>query len=685
MRKNILFLTALMFGSQLQAQHTDHHQCGTDEYVDEVIAQNPELEKVFESKKNAFFEMANENATKSKKSTSGVLYTIPVVFHVIYENEEDNIARNQIEDALRILNEDFRKQNPDAGNLRPIFQSLQADTEIEFALAKRDPSGNCTEGINRIQSSLSVDANPRDQVKTLVQWDPEKYLNIWVVRSITNGGTSSGVILGYANFPWMAANTDGIVIRHDALGLVGTAAYDGRTLTHEIGHYLGLLHTFQSGCSGGDNISDTPPVASASYGCNLNKNSCSNDSPDYPDMIENFMDYSDGACQNTFTNLQKNAMRSVLLSAQYRQTLVSQNNLQATGVVNPPACQPVALFDVVDNYICEGDSISFIDQTEDGDPDTYQWSFPGGVPSTSSDRNPTIYYPVAGVYDVTLNVSNAAGSSTLTKTQVSVIKPLYSNNNVWIQDFESSEIPRPEITTLSDDEIEFEISNQASSSGNQSVYLNNYDNQVSQSIDELISPSIQTLFGQNLNLTFDYAFAQKSSSNNDILSVQISSDCGASWSTNRVFAGSILATAPEVSAAPFIPSANQWKSASINLSQYEALGPILVRFQLRAGGGNNLYIDNINLSADNIGLSENLLKQNISVYPNPSSGTVNIEITDLENTVSLSINDLYGKQIFDQELQKNKITLDNLNLSSGVYILNFTSQGVTTTKKLIIE
>ena len=682
MKKTILFLAALMFGSHAQSQHEGQHRCGTDEYVDEIIAQHPDLEETFEVRKQAFFQMANENAEKQKKSTQAVVYTIPVVFHVIYNTQEDNIARNQMEDALRILNEDFRKQNADAGNLRPIFQSRQADCEIEFALAKRDPDGNCTEGITRMQSSLSVDA--RDPVKSLIQWNPDKYLNIWVVNSIQSSG-GQGLVLGYANFPWMAASTDGIVIRHDALGQVGTAVYDGRTLTHEIGHYLGLLHTFQSGCTGGDNIADTPPVASASYGCNLNKNSCSNDSPNYPDMIENFMDYSDGACQNTYTTLQKNAMRSILVSSQYRQQLVSQSNLESTGVINPPACQPVALFDVMDSYICENNTVSFIDQTEDGDPDTYQWSFPGGNPSTSSDRNPTINYPMTGIYDVTLTVSNAAGTSTLTKTQSVAVKSLLSYNNQWRQDFEAVEIPKPEVSTISEDNIEFEVSNEAASSGSQSIFLNNYANQKDQSIDEIISPNIITIFGQNLTLSFDYAFAKKVDANNDILSVLVSTDCGETWSTSRVFGGAILATAANVNNAAFIPSTNDWKSASITLSQYESLGPILIKFQFRAGGGNNFYIDNINLSADNIGLEESLLNQSISVYPNPSSGMVNIDITDYQKDITLSVNDLYGKQYFNQKIEGNHITLDNLNLSSGVYILNFTSQRATTSRKLIIE
>lgn len=137
-------------------------------------------------------------------------------------------------------------------------------------------------------------------------------------------------MLGYSAFPYngIPVTQDGIVIRHDHLGNVGTAAGTRhRTLTHEVGHYLNLYHTFQNGCGFGDQCADTPPVVSASSGCNAAQNSCSTDSPDLVDMIENYMDYTNDACMNTFTLNQKARAKAVLNSPVLRGNLTTAANL----------------------------------------------------------------------------------------------------------------------------------------------------------------------------------------------------------------------------------------------------------------------------------------------------------------------------------------------------------------------
>ncbi|WP_417611134.1 M43 family zinc metalloprotease [Owenweeksia hongkongensis] len=687
MKKCLVLLAVIVFGLNVKAQQVKHH-CGTDEYVAEVIDQNPELESVFEQRRQEFFQLADQNAELSRKKTQAVV-TIPVVFHILYDSPEDNISKAQILDGLRILNEDFNLQNPDASNIRAIFQSRQADAEVEFALAKIDDNGNCTDGINRISTPLAVDANPRDRVKTIVQWDPDKYLNIWVVQSIVSSSSTTGIILGFANFPWMPASTDGIVIRNDALGVIGTAAYDGRTLTHEVGHYLGLLHTFQSGCNQGDGISDTPPVASASYGCNLNKNSCNNDSPDYPDMIENFMDYSDGVCQNTFTTLQKNVMRSTLSSSQYRSQLVSASNMLATGVINPPACLTTTEFEIDNSVICPGDTVQFFDQTEDGDPDTYAWSFPGGVPNTSTDPNPIIYYPTAGAYDVTLTTANAAGTSTSAKVQVVSVKPQFSNLAQWSENFEAASLSKPEVSIISGiDSTTYRLTNKAGNNSSQSLFLNNFQAETNQDIDEFISPSIQTIFGQNLTLSFDYAYTKKVTLNNDLFIIYVSTDCGNTWGTLRIIGAAQLTTAANNSTSGFVPSSSEWDNFSISLDKYESEGPILIKFAFRSGGGNNFYLDNINVTASNISLAEVPLNQSLSVFPNPTNGNFSVSLSHQpQSDLNLVIYDLYGKQVSDYTIDKNTslFNIENLNLASGIYVLSFTDGEDTYSQKLIIE
>jgi hypothetical protein len=293
---------------QLQAQTT--HRCGTDEYHAGLAG--------FEDRRartDATLAQWMQDNPGLDQYTPEATYTIPVVFHVMYYDQTDNISEAQINDALIRLNKDFRRLNSDAGQLRSIFTARAADLNIEFVRAKVDPTGKCTNGITRTQTPLTLAAS--NNVKSVVGWDNKKYLNIWVVRDIDLAGTQPNVIvLGYAAFPYngLPGTQDGIVIRHDQVGGTGTSVSNGRTLTHEAGHYFNLYHTFQGGCGQGDQCADTPPVTTASDGCNKTQNTCTNDVPDLPDMLENYMDYSDDNCMNTFTLDQRSRAWAVLNS-----------------------------------------------------------------------------------------------------------------------------------------------------------------------------------------------------------------------------------------------------------------------------------------------------------------------------------------------------------------------------------
>jgi hypothetical protein len=181
------------------------------------------------------------NANKQKLlSHIAALKIIPVVVHVIHDGGTNNISDAQIQTQIDILNEDFRKKMGTNG------YGAGVDTEVEFCLAKKDPQGKCTNGIVRINSPLSNHQTyQRSQLKLLSYWDNTRYLNMYIVKNINSG---SG-ILGYSSFPGGPPDEDGIVIRHDYFGKIGTASASlGRTTTHEIGHWFGLYHTFNNGC-----------------------------------------------------------------------------------------------------------------------------------------------------------------------------------------------------------------------------------------------------------------------------------------------------------------------------------------------------------------------------------------------------------------------------------------------------
>lgn len=275
-------------------------ECGTTEYMEHLINQHPEVEHNLKQ-----IEEHTENfiANHASKTTTSVI-TIPVVVHVVYNSNEQNISAAQINSQIRILNEDYRRLNSDANNKWP----QAADVKIEFCLAKIDPNGNPTTGITRtsttkLRFSAFLDDIKFNSTGGKDAWSRDDYLNIWV-------GRLSGSVLGYAQFPGGPAETDGVVIDYQYFGNIGTATYPfdlGRTATHEVGHWLNLHHIWgDGGCGATDHVHDTPDANRAAYGCQLGRVTCGTE-----DMVDNYMDYGDDRCLVLFTQGQGDRMHAL--------------------------------------------------------------------------------------------------------------------------------------------------------------------------------------------------------------------------------------------------------------------------------------------------------------------------------------------------------------------------------------
>ncbi|MGI8893372.1 MAG: M43 family zinc metalloprotease [Bacteroidia bacterium] len=343
MKLHFTLLVATLFFVHLSSAQS-FNRCSTMEHhdllVNEGLAQANQLLQMDQ----AIHHWINNNPDNSSQTV-----TIPVVFHVIYANNNQNISDARILAQLDVMNRDYTRTNADTTNTPPAFLSVAANSEIQFCLALTDPDGNPTTGITRTQTTLSgfqYNGPSNQPLKFTAQggkdiWPRNEYLNIWVVNFLDQ-------TLGYAQFPGGTANTDGVVVDYRSVGgplSPGTSVpyHLGRTVTHEIGHWLGVYHTFQNGCAGttpsncataGDQVCDTPPVSNSTFFCPSNKNSCT-ESPDFPDMVTNFMDYTDDPCMNIFTQGQKvrmqatlNTIRSSLLSAQAC-NFVGINSLEA--------------------------------------------------------------------------------------------------------------------------------------------------------------------------------------------------------------------------------------------------------------------------------------------------------------------------------------------------------------------
>lgn len=287
------------------------------------------------------------------------VHKIPVVVHVVWNTNEENVSNTTINNIMVQINADYQALNSDYNNVRAAFLNSRGNPQIEFCLASFDPSGEPTTGIIRKQTSKSW-FNPEtemDDMKFLPNgsptWNTSKYLNIWIC-DISSGATGGFVTAGYTYLPQtgvVGTASDGVVLDY-------TYGTSGRTATHEIGHYLGLLHPWgndNGNCDPGDGISDTPPTDSPTFSCsNSNLMKCG-----ALTQFENFMDYS--TCPRMFTNGQASVMSGILTgmrSSLLISTGCGENEIEA--------CIPTAEVGPADGEFINGVVLGQINNTNTG-------------------------------------------------------------------------------------------------------------------------------------------------------------------------------------------------------------------------------------------------------------------------------------------------------------------------------
>lgn len=422
MRGVLIFLLTLLSMSVFAQQLPVDEPCATMEEDRKSRTRFPQrgslddLEKLIQKKINEI-ELA-----KAQGRTENVVLNIPIIVHVVHNGEavgtSTNLSQAQVQAQIEVLNEDFRRAPGTPGfNSNPVG----ADIELEFCLSPVDQNGNvmAEPGIHRYNGSRADWST--EQIENILKpttiWNPNLFYNIWTVRF----ASSNSNLIGYAQFPDQSglaglptsgpASTDGVVIRFQSFGSVDkgnfpvmVAPYNrGRTLTHETGHWLGLRHIWgDGGCSADDFVTDTPNADGPSSGCPIGRISCSS-----VNMVENYMDYTNDACMNIFTQGQKTRMLAVLQVSPRRKSLVESN------LCNPIVADvPTPNFDVNNTTVLLGGEVSFTDLSSNF-PTSWAWTFAGGDPSTSTQRNPVVRYNSPGTYAVTLVATNTLGSSVL--------------------------------------------------------------------------------------------------------------------------------------------------------------------------------------------------------------------------------------------------------------------------------
>jgi hypothetical protein len=652
----VCFVSSISFAqltkTPIQVQHSTQEKCGTSHKNEMLMQSDPifalkrqEAEAQYQEYLNAPF------VVKAVK-------TIPIVVHIMHRGEAvgvgTNISEAQIVSAINNLNQAYRNQAPYTG----------VDTEIEFCLAQRDPNGNPHSGINRVnansvtQYSTQGITNDNEQaVKALSKWDNSRYYNFWIVAEINDNNGGSGT-QGYAYYPGSGTNfnaVDGAVMLFNAFGYDPTGAlgynlksYTNKNVTaiHEVGHALNLHHTFEgdgtgSTCPGagnlcgtgvGDCVADTPPHRRSQSDCNTGgTNSCDGGSSNTL-FVHNFMDYSSDDCQTRFTAGQSTRMNAVLAPGGLRNSLTNSdgcnpvfaNDVSISNIVAPNGSYCLTTFApqvTLKNVGTSNLTSAVITYNIDGGANqVFNWN--GNLISGASEI-------------VTLNsISTSTGAHTFnaTSTLPNGVADQFPANNTSSANFNITVSSLPinqgfenvtfapvnwSIVATPSDAMTWQRFTAAHANGASTAcaYINGYDYSTNGGeTDGLVTESFSLASASDPNLTFKVAYKNYPNADNyDELRVFASTDCGVTYGTaiyQKI--GTVLATAGSDGNA-FVPTAtNQWRTETINLSQFIGQSVVL-KFEFTNRYGNNLYLDDINIT-DNCAAP--------AVSSNPSNSTI---------------------------------------------------------------
>ncbi|MFT6844012.1 MAG: hypothetical protein ACJAUV_000182 [Flavobacteriales bacterium] len=621
-----------------------------------------------------------ENYTLSERDQ---VYIIPVVFHIIHQGGIENIPDDQVFDQMRIINEDFRKKNAKIDEVIPEFQSIAGDSHIEFRLAKFDPQGNCTSGIIRHydEKCYARTLKNADSLKYGRQWPRDQYLNIYVLGSIeTSGG---GTTLGFAYYPITVDNEkqvlDGIMQVYTSVGSFGTSSerYSG-VLTHEIGHYFHLHHTWGQGTAGAsqscledDDVLDTPNTKGNPSVCNLDQQSCNS-----LDNVQNFMDYS--FCYAMLTQGQGERMAAVL-----NDTIADRNNLwQASNLILTGADDAVlgdlcfTDFEVLDKHKCIGDTFSFIDKSYHY-VDTWDWDFEGNPTfEVNNTENARVMYNVPGVYSVGLKVKNNSDSlSSLQDGLLFVHDPQGITTFPYLEDFSTITALKEIIwdgyreNTLGFKQISI------GQNDNSSIMVDNF-NSPKNSTHILETTTFDLTNRTSVQMVFNAAYAAKKNPIMDKIDVYVSIDCGDTWNWIKKINYNLFRSGANNNTEPFVPNTNQWRTLTADIPSAYYAQNTRFRLEYYTLYGNNFYLDNFQLIENPLATINNAHLE-VSTWILTNEAWVN---NAKQEIVSYQLYDVYGRKL--KQGTSSQI-IHNYDLPAGIYVIHWNTNTTFHRQKVI--
>jgi len=661
MRNLVLLFQVVIFTlitSGFHSVQAQNNWCGQVTQTEKLIKENPQLlPSIIKSREQL------EQETRDYETPRGAraVKIVPVVFHVIHLNGIENISDAQINDQMRIFNEDYNMSNADLSNVVSSFTNIIGDMQIEFRLAKLDPNGAPTNGIDRIVSSKT---NQGGDGAKLNPWPRNKYLNIWVIKNWKNGIPSG--VLAYAYLPSGAQNrpsVDGVIVKSQFVGSIGTGRpVYARTLTHEVGHYLNLSHTWgnsnnpgkSSNCNGDDGVSDTPNCI-GTFSCNTSKKSCGS-----LDNIQNHMDYAD--CTVMFSKGQGTRMNAALNSSiSQRNNLSTPANLLATGVSQ----LTVANFSATRLTGCEYDQIDFTDKSEYG-ATSWDWKFPNSYISNSTDKNPSVTFSKQGLYDVNLSVSSGTHTKTENKVGYIMVNPKLGKHAPFTDDFSGvTQLNHENWYAINDLNDAFLFTADATNgyNGGNCLRVKNHTN-TSLSKDELHSTTYDLRVFTKVNVSFKIAYAQISNSDFSKMTLYISGNCGQTWSPRWSANGSNLSNG-KVQASAYTPNGpSDYKTFTVsNISGTVLSQTSQFKLVFENKSGNHLYLDDFAVTGT-------YTKSAKLKYP--FNG-----MTAMPNNQTISWKAIGGAEAYEYQLDLNP-SFNSSDLQTGVKNYTGTTDGPET-------
>lgn len=702
----VFFLLSLILAASATAQ-VKEDRCGTMTLLSQELAKKPALkDSMINATRRIREAVKNRTTAPSNARVEATPIYIPVVFHIVM-SDPSVITDQQINEQIDVLNKDYAGLNADSTNIPSYFKPYFGKGRVQFALAKRNASNAASTGIDRVTSSKSQFSETTDDVKHASSgganaWDASRFFNVWVC-------TLRSGLLGYATFTYSASNSEqGVVISYTTLpGGSATNYNQGRTLTHESGHFFNLYHIWgddNGACTDDDGIDDTPNQANSTSGCpsGMKTDACATASPGI--MYQNYMDYSSDGCMVMFTTEQVATIDSVL--TRYRSGLTTSNG--ATSPLKTLDAQMVSI-DQPYNRVCDTkfipvitfrnygqDTLRSLDISASVDGGTQVTTHWDGILASLSTAQVTLNtssFNGYGAHSIKIRLSAPNGGADLDASNdtlsLAFSYPTPVNPPVT-EGFENTTFPSSGWDIVNGDKsYTWERTTNAAKTGSASMVIRNFDYTAIGQRDYLRLPATTITNADSAFLSFEVAAAVKTTSTLfndwDTLQVLASTDCGVTYTSLYKKYGATLATRSGAVTTSFVPGKTEWRKDSVDLTAYINKGPLLIAFVNASGNENNIYVDDINLYK--ISSNVTLAEQGWSITPNPTTGPLTIQFSSTPaNLKGIVLYNSAGQQVAEALVNGSAATSYEFNMmkfASGVYVVRIVYSDHVISRKVI--